>query len=249
MKKTTILFFALLAILLSPNISFSQIVPCVDPLGCPDLIVDESRMATKLTTNNFKSSDCAVQEGATVPGKRKLLRFTFNTPNVGVGDLVIGGPAQHPEWFEYSACHRHYHFAEYGDYRLWNAAAYPAWEQLRQDNPDVLPKDLLDQYPEFQSDFVAGYKEGFCIIDLVDASHLLDDPNTAQPRNYLNCSTNQGLSVGWADEYIWSLDGQWIDVTDVPKGDYVLEAEVNAERFFEEMDYTNNSGAKFIRLR
>ena len=51
------------------------------------------------------------------------------------------------------------------------------------------------------------------------------------------------ISICWADEYDISLSGQWIDITGLRRGNYVLEVEVNAERFFEEFDYSNNSAA------
>ena len=35
----------------------------------------------------------------------------------------------------------------------------------------------------------------------------------------------QGLSAGWADVYSSDLDCQWLDVTGVPEGDYLLRME------------------------
>lgn len=45
-----------------------------------------------------------------------------------------------------------------------------------------------------------------------------------------------------------ALDGQWIDVTGLAPGYYVLEAEVNAERFFEESSYENNAAANVVEV-
>jgi hypothetical protein len=64
-----------------------------------------------------------------------------------------------------------------------------------------------------------GYKQAFCLRDNQGYVPLL-------PRGY-DCG-DQGISAGWSDVYDHTLDGQWIDVTDVPPGDYVLEATVNA---------------------
>jgi hypothetical protein len=61
----------------------------------------------------------------------------------------------------------------------------------------------------------AGRKQGFCIEDTVPST-----PGTGGRRRY-DC-TNQGISVGFADLYPAFLDCQWIDVTDVPAGDYRL---------------------------
>lgn len=49
-----------------------------------------------------------------------------------------------------------------------------------------------------------------------------------------------GISVGWADIYDTSVPGQYIDVTGLPSGQYVLEVEVNPERTLVESDYSNN---------
>ena len=57
-----------------------------------------------------------------------------------------------------------------------------------------------------------------------------------------------GLSVCQTDFYPAFLDGQWIDVTGLQAGDYVLEIEVNAERFFQETDYSNNSASIRVTL-
>ena len=68
------------------------------------------------------------------------------------------------------------------------------------------------------------------------------------PPKYTDCNANQGISVGWADVYGFGLDGQWIDITGLAAGDYVLEAEVNPEQLFEEVDYTNNSAAISVTI-
>jgi hypothetical protein len=64
-----------------------------------------------------------------------------------------------------------------------------------------------------------GYKQAFCLRD--------NDPYVPLPARGYECD-DQGISAGWSDNYDHTLDGQWIDVTDVPPGDYTLEATVNA---------------------
>lgn len=59
---------------------------------------------------------------------------------------------------------------------------------------------------------------------------------------------SQGISVGWADEYETDLDGQFIDITKLPSGNYVLEMEVNAEWLYKEADYTNNRSAVTVQI-
>jgi len=182
------------------------------------------------------AADCGVAEGSTAPGDRTLLRFTLTTPNLGDGDLVIGVPGDHPEWFQWGECHRHWHFREYADYRLWTLDGYRSWQEARRAHPTTPSADLLAAQPGLRDGFVAGHKQGFCAIDVVP--YLPVDP----PK-YLDCFWGQGVSRGWADQYGFRLDGQWVDVTGIAPGPYVLEAEVNPERFFQELDYGNNAAA------
>jgi len=84
---------------------------------------------------------------------------------------------------------------------------------------------------------VTGHKQAFCLEDFNQW-----DQNAA-PAKY-TCS-NQGISVGWQDIYGSYLDCQWIDVTGVAPGNYLLRVSINPARsdgshLFSEVDYTNN---------
>ncbi len=84
----------------------------------------------------------------------------------------------------------------------------------------------------------SGHKQAFCLLDWESWAW----PGSAQTYSCFN----QGISVGWEDVYGFELDCQWIDVTDVSPGDYLLEitvnppAEGNAAPTLVERDYTNN---------
>jgi PKD repeat protein len=62
-----------------------------------------------------------------------------------------------------------------------------------------------------------GFKNGFCVLDLSCPSGI-----TAQ----YSCG-NMGITAGCADIYSSGLTCQWIDVTDVPAGDYYLVVRTN----------------------
>jgi hypothetical protein len=220
-------------------------IACSDPRGCPDLLLDDLQMAVGAqTVEPWFEDDCAVVEGATEAGLRQLLRFTFTSPNLGLGDLIVGSPADRPDLFEYHACHDHFHFKEYADYRLWVPEKHAEWEAYRTANPDVTAEEALALNPSIAEGLITGEKRGFCVIDIAPAGpSLRHAPVVPDPEGkYYDCDGNQGISVGWADTYDPTLDGQWIDVTDVAPGAYILEAEVNAEHVYEEMDYSNNRG-------
>ncbi len=219
----------------------SPAVPCADPRGCPDLTTDPEKMDPFIRTRYFSSQSCSVIEGHTERGSRKLLLFTFTTPNFGSGDLIVGAPRDHPEWFVWSSCHGHYHFRDYADYRLWTTLGYQILEQLRIANPDATTGELITLFPFLEAQYVAGHKQGFCVIDIIRYQ-------PGAPSKYWSCSSNQGISVGWADEYYWGLDGQWVDVTGVSPGSYILEAEVNSERLYDESNYANNAAAVAVTL-
>jgi Lysyl oxidase len=58
----------------------------------------------------------------------------------------------------------------------------------------------------------------------------------------------QGMSVGWSDEYNWFLPGQYVEVTGVPNGDYILDTTVDPTNHLVESDKTNNCGSVRVRL-
>lgn len=88
----------------------------------------------------------------------------------------------------------------------------------------------------------AGHKQAFCLVDLQNWAW----PALGNENPTYTCF-NQGITVGWLDVYDRYLDCQWIDVTDVPYGDYTLRIDVNlpppgkAEPTLVERDYANNT--------
>jgi hypothetical protein len=86
-----------------------------------------------------------------------------------------------------------------------------------------------------------GRKQGFCLEDTNPLS-----PATQHPRRY-NCEF-QGISVGYADVYPAELDCQWIDVTDLPAGDYTLHVVWNPEGLLSEATRENNEGSVAIEI-
>ncbi len=82
---------------------------------------------------------------------------------------------------------------------------------------------------------ITGRKQGFCILDSIQW------PSRIEARGSYSCE-RQGLSTGWADVYSAGLDCQWLDVTDVPAGPYILRSEVNPDHVLAESNYANNVG-------
>jgi hypothetical protein len=78
-----------------------------------------------------------------------------------------------------------------------------------------------------------GHKQAFCLLDLAPS------PGTSTPPRY-SCGF-QGISAGWTDIYGAGIDCQWVDITEVAAGDYVLRININPDRVLPEADYSNNS--------
>lgn len=199
--------------------------PAVDLL--PDIVV----VRDDLYDNEI---DTTIEPG------RVHLRLSNATANLGQGKLYLYGVA--PEeptpthevrqrvwrddgtWFDRSAGqfvyhpgHNHIHIEGWAQYNL----------------REILPEDGVGEL------LASGTKTSFCIIDLrVEDSTL---PGFVEGGEFQGCSsTIQGLSVGWADIYSKSLVDQWIDVTDVPDGEYWLESVVDPQDHVLESDESNN---------
>src|SRR5216684_7050141 len=89
----------------------------------------------------------------------------------------------------------------------------------------------------------AGNKQAFCLED----SEKINPG--AGPKKFDNCNNNQGISAGWADLYGAVLDCQWIDITGLPDGDYVLEARTNRSGVVKEDWYGDNFTWAGVRIK
>lgn len=118
----------------------------------------------------------------------------------GFRDEPMGTIAYHPD-------HGHFHIDDFGRYELWTGRAFNR----------ALGRGFERGVPLAVSD-----KVSFCMFD----SERVDQSLTVSPiAVYRTCGPfMEGLSVGWADEYNWTLAGQWLDVGTEPlrDGDYVV---------------------------
>jgi hypothetical protein len=191
--------------------------------GVPDIIVDQATLATSwvIYDETLSPTACDVLEGDVTPGDHRTLRITVNTPNIGSGDLYVVDPNVHIDpngdgsfadsdgLFEFASCHHHYHFRHYATYELFPIKA-----------DGSLGTAILSA------------KRGFCMIDVAP----YNTPTGQQPTSwvYRSCGRvgvpgNQGISIGWADQYYKWLQGQYfvIDPAVVPPGPYLIRIHVN----------------------
>jgi hypothetical protein len=99
-------------------------------------------------------------------------------------------------------------------------------------------------------------KSGFCLGDRYSVAPGKIAGRITQPVYRGFCNRYQpagfrvdgGTSVGYSDRYHSHLDGQNLDVTRVPRGDYLLVNRVNTQMLIRELRYENNAASLRIRL-
>ncbi|XP_018104956.1 lysyl oxidase L homeolog isoform X1 [Xenopus laevis] len=90
--------------------------------------------------------------------------------------------------------------------------------------------DLLDASSHRR--VAEGHKASFCLEDTsCDYGYY---------RRFACTAHTQGLSPGCYDTYNADIDCQWIDITDVKPGNYILKVSVNPSYQVPESDYSNN---------
>ena len=121
-------------------------LPAIVP-GTVDVTVDRAAIAAtlQLSDETFAADACAVEEGATQPGLRRLLRFDTLVVNHGAQPVTLGPPTSPlpplvAADFEYAPCHQHHHFEGWAEYRL-----------------ETLAGDVV----------AVGHKQAFCLLDTV----------------------------------------------------------------------------------
>jgi hypothetical protein len=176
---------------------------------------------------------------STTPGA-VLLRFGTYTVNEGSGPLqVIGAEAKASGQsvvqrifndrggftdrmsgrFVFHPGHAHIHVDAFEQYRLLDLSGRPVAD---------------------------GGKVSFCLTNVVafpKAVAAAENPTTAlrQPLDTTRCGEiHQGIDLGWSDYYGPLLPDQWIDVTKVDPGDYLLEIIVDPNDLLLETDETDN---------
>jgi WD40 repeat protein len=185
---------------------------------------------------------------------RHRLWFTAATDNVGAGPLIVsglrpsasivmaafqrvrlndGGTRTYPRvglWrYNHSSHHVHWHLLHYQRYELRNA------------DGSVVVRDR---------------KSGFCLGDRygIASGRVLNRVRRPVFTGYCNLyqpdalTVDGGTSIGFSDRYHSRLDGQNVDITNVPAGDYTLVHRTNTQLLIRELRYSNNAASVAIRI-
>jgi putative cell wall-binding protein len=181
----------------------------------------------------------------TVGGERRL-RFTTNMTNEGAGPLEVRGSrgslaeshlrtqqlihddaggsrlVDNRALMEYAADgHDHWHIQGVMLYQMWSADG-----QVRR-----------------------GHKVGFCFLD---SRRMIGSLPAAYGGhlcgNQGSLSNRMGLTVGWGDEYPWNFTFQWIEISALPPGDYIVQARADEQNWYVESNESNNCAWAQVRI-
>lgn len=184
----------------------------------------------------------AVPSGETPPAVTASQRIFWSDGAAHYQDRVAGDVELHQ-------AHGHYHFESFGISSLWavdaegNAIGSTPLRQRRR-SLDTLVRN--------------GRKVSFCMADIyIDAwAAKGDGPRTYNAPDCLFPASSadgydqfvQGITNGWADVYDWYLPDQYMEVSGVPDGTYLLQTVVDPDGALVEGNESNNCGGVYIRL-
>lgn len=175
---------------------------------------------------------------------RRLLRFTTRIVNVGVGPLVLQGRRSSTRATTMTVSQR---IRTPGGWRLVPTKAVMRYSGDGHDHWHTQRVATYELWSKSKPAAVRrGAKVGFCFFDTT--AWKLSLPGAPKKSIWLESTcgrrlslgANMGLSVGWADSYPWNLARQWIDVTGLPSGQYILRVTADLDHRYLEMNEANN---------
>lgn len=179
----------------------------------------------------------SVQIDATTEPGHVLLRFASATANLGEGTLHMI-PDANPAGFSLGTWQRVWTSTlSYIDRRTGEFVYHEGHEHFH--------LEAFEQYRLLDLDgaeVAVGDKISFCLVDSLEAS---SDAKRLGFGVFVETAcqgadVQQALNPGWTDYYGAGLDDQWIDITGVPAGDYLVEIVVDPEDLLVESDESNN---------
>jgi hypothetical protein len=188
----------------------------------------------------------------TVNGRR-LLRFTTIMLNRGPGAFEVRG---HRTKSQNRMAIDQVIYRESGGWRRRPTAAVGRYSGDGHDHWHVQRIMTYELYSVGNAATVrAGAKTGFCFLDTTP--WRLGLPFARQSPYYKEswCGTRStltnrvGISVGWGDRYPWDFAYQWIDITGLPPGRYIVRSTVDIANNYRETNDFDNCTWSRIRIR
>jgi Lysyl oxidase len=128
------------------------------------------------------------------------------------------------------------------DHRHWHLLAFDRYELRRAGGDATLVRDR---------------KTGFCLGDRYALRGPLPPATPPRPAYTSRCGLGspdllgmrEGISVGYGDDYPAHLEGQYLPLTGLRAGRYVLVHRANPGRRLRERGYSNNAASLLLELR
>jgi hypothetical protein len=189
------------------------------------------------------------------PKQHPLLVFTSSVENVGYGPLIVVGhragrrsPTMRADQLVQLQGGGFERVGRVGRLRYNVNPSHSHWHLLPFERYELRTLDGVQ--------IVRDHKSGFCLTSDHRSPLPTLGPAAPQPIKGSDCARDrpralrllEGIAVGWGDIYIPAKEGQAIDISGVPPGDYDLVHRVNVGRLLREADYSNDDSSMRIRL-
>ncbi len=186
----------------------------------PDMVPEISDVTLQLGTT-AAAGDVAEGCAESTSGV-DLLRFSAASRNVGTADLVLGDPGCP------SPCDQH----PLEVCRNPDFVCSPAAGHNHAHYANYARYELLEAGGDV---VVVGHKQGYC----------LRDTNCADP---VYTCVEQGISAGCSDVYGYMLGCQYLDVTGIPAGNYLLRVTLDPLNLIPELSDGNNVATRAVTI-
>lgn len=186
----------------------------------PDLVVDRPYLRETLTLEYLDARDQCLVDERCIRGLGRRKILRFGTRIGNIGNEDLQLGAPSDDNPNWVYDECHEHY---------HFEAYAAYDLY-----DVAAEEILP----------IGAKTGFSVIDIG-----VYDPNIAVDGCRGYNARNQGITAGCHDTYGANLQCQWIDITDVPDGEYDVIVTTNPRGELRELSLDNNSASVRVQIR
>ena len=214
----------------------SELLPDLDQAAPSELVITRAGSSTRPVFRlGFRSAVGNVGEGPLVIDAH---RSGLETDTM-TGDQLVTRDGMPPQVipgagelrYVVSPDHRHWHLLDFDRYELRRAGQRVAAVRDR--------------------------KTGFCLGDRYALAGRRLPAAPSAPVYTSRCGLadpdliglQEGISVGYGDDYQANLEGQYLPLTGLRAGRYVLAHEANSDRRLRELDYGNNAASLLLELR
>lgn len=192
-----------------------------------------------------------------VSAGKRLLRFSTVLVNVGDGPFqLFGFDPDGVTAIGDSLQVRQQILQSDGTFRTSPTTATIAWAADGHDHFHIADLQRIQLQNLGNETLRTSAKTGFCFLD--SYVYRSTEPSRYNKASFVcnvapNRTVPMGISVQWGDVYRSTIAFQWIDITGLPNGDYLIEIiadpPMDTGGRFLEMDESNNRGWATIRLR